>query len=342
MQDGRWERLAEPWRTSTSTRTQTHSACSPSSGAWSPPRLDQLAEPDPGRHRAIDAEHAQLSTVRASFRVHFDGRNRARAEDEPGGPFDPNPDVRGFGVEGGFALLQPPPTRSSSQARQRGAPCSRTACSLICQVRPGLRAAAGGKGMTPLDVRSGRGRGQRACDGQRLRRHAARHAVGGPQRRHRDRRRLHVPALGFPDLSLRTISRPTAMRSATRRRPLPASRSETRRSMTAVQPRYGWTNTSAPRSSTSKSETTASSSLLLPRRPGSSGNSVEGARIVDNDFSGEGYGGVVAATSARWRVHDNDFCDLFIPPSAPSPPELGCRRTRRRCLSSSSTPSTFA
>jgi hypothetical protein len=54
----------------------------------------------------IDAEHAQVSTVRATFRkVHFDGRNRARGDDDPGGAFDPLPDVRnGFGLEGGFAL----------------------------------------------------------------------------------------------------------------------------------------------------------------------------------------------------------------------------------------------
>jgi hypothetical protein len=53
----------------------------------------------------IDAEHAQVSTVRASFRnVHFDGRNRARGDTDPGGAFDPLPDVRnGFGLEGGFA-----------------------------------------------------------------------------------------------------------------------------------------------------------------------------------------------------------------------------------------------
>jgi hypothetical protein len=53
----------------------------------------------------IDAEHAQVSTVRATFRkVHFDGRNRARGDDDPGGAFDPLPDVRnGFGLEGGFA-----------------------------------------------------------------------------------------------------------------------------------------------------------------------------------------------------------------------------------------------
>jgi hypothetical protein len=52
----------------------------------------------------IDAEHAQVSTVRATFcKVHFDGRNRARGDNDPGGAFDPLPDVRnGFGLEGGF------------------------------------------------------------------------------------------------------------------------------------------------------------------------------------------------------------------------------------------------
>ena len=62
-------------------------------------------EQTPGDIGRIDAEHAQVSTVRATFgQVHFDGRNRARGDDDPGGPFDPAPDVRnGFGLEGGFA-----------------------------------------------------------------------------------------------------------------------------------------------------------------------------------------------------------------------------------------------
>ena len=61
----------------------------------------------PADSGVIDQEHAQVSTVRASFRgVHFDGRNRARAGGEPGGAFDPNPDVRNaFGIEGGLVVV---------------------------------------------------------------------------------------------------------------------------------------------------------------------------------------------------------------------------------------------
>ena len=52
-----------------------------------------------------------------------------------------------------------------------------------------------------------------------------------------------------------------------------------------------------------------------PTQTGVAGFTVDGARIVDNDFSGEGRAGVLATTSARWRIRNNDFCDLFIPPS---------------------------
>jgi hypothetical protein len=67
---------------------------------------------------AIDEEHRQISTSRASFaRVRFDGRNRAPERDggaddasEPGGPYSAAPDVRNaFGIEGGLDLISPPP-----------------------------------------------------------------------------------------------------------------------------------------------------------------------------------------------------------------------------------------
>ena len=56
-----------------------------------------------------------------------------------------------------------------------------------------------------------------------------------------------------------------------------------------------------------------------PSQTGIIGATVESARIVDNDFSGEGYGAVVAVMSTRWRIRNNDFCDLVIPPSALPP-----------------------
>jgi hypothetical protein len=68
------------------------------------PDWTNSGEQTPGDIGGIDAEHAQVSTVRATFRkVHFDGRNRARGDNDPGGAFAPLPDVRnGFGMEGGF------------------------------------------------------------------------------------------------------------------------------------------------------------------------------------------------------------------------------------------------
>jgi len=63
--------------------------------------------------------------------------------------------------------------------------------------------------------------------------------------------------------------------------------------------------------------------LAPPSQIGVLGSTVEGARVVDNNFSGKGYGGVVVQRSARWTVHENDFCDLLIPPSTPPPPDLG-------------------
>jgi hypothetical protein len=75
-----------------------------------PPRYGRQVpnsqEQTPGDIGRIDAKHAEISTVRASFdRVHFDGRNRARGDDEPGGPLiQPPTSAMGFGLEGGFIL----------------------------------------------------------------------------------------------------------------------------------------------------------------------------------------------------------------------------------------------
>ncbi len=60
-----------------------------------------------------------------------------------------------------------------------------------------------------------------------------------------------------------------------------------------------------------------------PPQLGLLGTAVEGARIVGNSFSGEGYAGVVALGSAAVEIHGNDFCELVVPPSAEASPELG-------------------
>ena len=104
---------------------------------------------------AIDAEHAQVSTLRASFRdVHFDGRNRARGEDEPGGPFDPNPDVRNaLIIEGAVALVEPPPDPFFFFRPINVAPVRWQRVQSFPRPGRDLRPAAGGKERSCLDIR---------------------------------------------------------------------------------------------------------------------------------------------------------------------------------------------
>jgi hypothetical protein len=62
--------------------------------------------------------------------------------------------------------------------------------------------------------------------------------------------------------------------------------------------------------------------LAAPSQVGIVGFNVEGARLRDNEVAGEGYAGVVARDSARWRIHNNDFCDLVVPPGATADRDL--------------------
>ena len=62
--------------------------------------------------------------------------------------------------------------------------------------------------------------------------------------------------------------------------------------------------------------------LAAPSQAGIVGFNVEGARVRHNEVAGVGYAGVVAKDSARWRIHDNDFCDLVVPPGATADPDL--------------------
>lgn len=52
------------------------------------------------------------------------------------------------------------------------------------------------------------------------------------------------------------------------------------------------------------------------------GLNIQGARVRHNDVAGVGYAGVVAKDSAHWRIHNNDFCDLLVPPGATADPIL--------------------
>jgi hypothetical protein len=63
--------------------------------------------------------------------------------------------------------------------------------------------------------------------------------------------------------------------------------------------------------------------LAAPSQAGIVGFNVEGARVRHNDIGGVGYAGVVAKDSAHWRIHNNNFCDLLVPPGATAHPDLG-------------------
>jgi hypothetical protein len=56
--------------------------------------------------------------------------------------------------------------------------------------------------------------------------------------------------------------------------------------------------------------------LAASSQAGIVGFNIEGARLRHNDVAGEGYAGVVAKESADWRIENNDFCDLVVPPGA--------------------------
>jgi hypothetical protein len=63
--------------------------------------------------------------------------------------------------------------------------------------------------------------------------------------------------------------------------------------------------------------------LAAASQAGIVGFNVEGARVRHNEVAGVGYAGVVAKDSTHWRIHNNDFCDLVVPPGATADPDLG-------------------
>jgi hypothetical protein len=280
----------------------------------------------PGDIGAIDAEHARVSTVRATFRnVHFDGRNRARAAPEPGGAFDPNPDVRNaVGVEGGLALLRPPPdplfffrpvnaalrferSRFSDLPGQAGI----FAAQLVGRNDPawtfGRDAVRGSLDVTD-SVFEDADLGLLAADLSGVRvsvsRSAFRRLRSGGVVLQTNGQSTGGGVIGYPaSVGSRVTVEDSTFRSS---------------GATAVL----MNELSGP--SLVDLEVKDNRFVLAPpSQLGVLGISVEGARVVGNDFSGRGYAGVVAHSSARWRVRENDFCDLSIPPSAPPPPDLG-------------------
>jgi hypothetical protein len=279
----------------------------------------------PGDIGTIDAEHAQVSTVRATFRnVHFDGRNRARADHEPGGALDPNPDVRNaVGVEGGgFALLPPPndlccgrPINAAllfERSRFTNLPgqAGIFAPQLVGKNDPGWtfgRDAVKGSLEVTDSVFEDAFAGVLAGDLSDVRvtvsRSAFRRLVDGAVALWTNYQPTFGAAIGYPAASpSRVIVKGSTFRDI---------------GTIAV-----WMDEYVGPSLVDLKVRGNNFVLAPPSQTGVVGTTVDGAQIIDNDFSGEGYGGVVAVRSARWRVHHNDFCNLHIPPSTPAPPIL--------------------
>lgn len=271
---------------------------------------------------AIDAEHARVSTVRASFRrVHFDGRNRARADNEPSGTLDPNPDVRNaLGVAGGFVLVPQPNPDDSIFFRPINA-------ALVFE-RSTFTDLPGQAGVfAPQLV----GRNDPTWT-------FGRDAVEGKVKVSNSVFENTQLGLLLPDIS---DVRVRVDRSSVRHSDFGMLLVTNRQSTTAAEIGYP---ASAPSRATIRNSTFEDSAVaaievnegggpslvdvrvrdndfvLGPSQIGVIGTTVEDARVIDNDFSGQGYGGVVAVSSAGWRIRNNDFCDLLIPPSAPPPP----------------------
>ena len=280
-------------------------------------------EQTPGDIGRIDAEHAEISTVRASFdRVHFDGRNQARGNDEPGGPFDPAPDVRnGFGLEGGFALLEPPPdpvfffkpinaavrfedSRFTDLPGQAGIFAPQL-------VGPDDPAWTLGPDAVQARVTVKDSVFQATPEGVLLPDISdVEVAVIGSNFRQVD---FGVDVItGGQSTQGQVIGYPASVASQ-------VSVRGSRFADTAVAAIL--VDELGPSLIDLK---VVDNALVLaaPSQAGIVGFNVEGARVRHNEVAGVGYAGVVAKDSARWRIHDNDFCDLVVPPGATADPDL--------------------
>lgn len=280
-------------------------------------------EQTPGDIGRIDAEHAEISTVRASFdRVHFDGRNRARGDDEPGGPFDPAPDVRnGFGLEGGFALLEPPPDPVFFFKPINAA--VRFEDSRFTDL-PGQAGIFAPQLVGPDDPAwtLGPDAVQARVTVKDSVFHATPEGVLLP-----DISDVEVAVIGSNfrqvDFGVDVITGGQSTQGQVIGYPASvASQVSVRGSRfadTAVAAIL--VNELGPSMIDLK---VVDNALVLaaPSQAGIVGFNVEGARVRHNEVAGVGYAGVVAKDSARWRIHDNDFCDLVVPPGATADPDL--------------------
>ena len=274
-------------------------------------------EQTPGDIGRIDAEHAQVSTVRASFdQVHFDGRNRARGDAEPGGPFDRAPDVRnGFGLEGGLFLFDPPaeppflfkPVNAAVRFdRSRFSDLPGQAGIFAPQlVGPDDPAWTFGPDVVQARVLVKDSVFQATPEGVVLPDISdVKVAVSGSRFREVD---LGVDVFtSGQSTDGQVIGYPASV-------PSQMTVSGSRFADTAVA--AVWVEELGPSLIKLK---VADNALVLaaPTQAGIVGFNVEGARVRHNDVAGVGYAGVVAKDSAHWRIHNNDFCDLVVPPGA--------------------------
>lgn len=270
---------------------------------------------------AIDAEHAQVSTVRGSFlRVHFDGRNRARSDTESGDAFARNPDVRnGFGLEGGFAFVDSPAgflfkpvnaallfadSRFSDLPGQAGIFAPQI-------VGPGDPSWAFGPDAVTASLTVARTVFQRTWAGVLVGdisdvdvlvdSSVFRPVVFGA-----------IVGTNFQSTEGGLIGYPAAVSSRVR---VKDSRFEGGDVSVLMDEYFG-----PPLADLMVDDNAFV--LVGGSQIGVIGNSVAGARIIDNHVEGEGYGAVVAVSSSGWQIHGNDFCNLDIPQSATAPPDL--------------------
>jgi hypothetical protein len=280
-------------------------------------------EQTPGDIGRIDVEHAQVSTVRASFgQVHFDGRNRARGDDEPGGPLDPAPDVRnGFGLEGGFFLFEPaaePPflfkpvnaalrfdrSRFSDLPGQSG---------IFAPELVGPDDPAWTFGPDAVQARV-------VVKDSVF--HATPEGVLIP-----DISDVEVAVTGSRfrqvDLGVDVITSGQSTQGQMIAYPASVPSQVTVRGSRFVDTAVAavWVEELGPSLIDLK---VVDNSLVLAAssQAGIVGFNVEDARVRHNEVAGEGYAGVVAKDSAHWRIHHNDFCDLVVPPGATADPDL--------------------
>ncbi len=275
---------------------------------------------------SIDADQSKISTVRATFaRVHFDGRNAARTNHEPGGPFDPHPDVRNaFGIEGGLTLLSPPPDpvfffkpinaalafnhtlftdlpgQAAIFAPQLVGPRDHAWRFGPDAVAAGIKVAHSTFMDTPNGVIAGD-----LSDADVLVEHSVFQRTDYGVSLWTNYQATDGAAIGYPKAvadSQVTIS---------------GSRFQNAR-VAAV-----WMDEYQGPSHVSFLTRRNTFRLADPSQVGVLANSVDKARFIGNDFSGIGYGALVAVTSHRWTLEHNNFCDLTIPPSASASPELG-------------------